>query len=173
MRFARSLYHTQSFCNSWTVWRTGSSLILEPKLFINGEWKNVIRIGRRTGSSLILEPKWFANGVWNKVDVNRTGRRTGSSLILESRLFTKIILESRLFAKIILETRLFAWRLYVGQEPWKLQPGDWIPRMTNISSIVRNPPKWRSKQLCNQAGQSEDQGSIELVVWGTRVGLLH
>ena len=59
MRFARSLYRTQSFCNSWTVWRTGSSLILEPKLFIKGEWKNVTRIGRRTGSSLILEPKWF------------------------------------------------------------------------------------------------------------------
>ena len=108
-----------------------------------------------------------------KVNVIRTAQRTGSSLILESRLFTKIILESRLFAKIILESRLFAnvtriwqrtgyslileprlfaWRLYEGQEPLKLQPGDWIPRMSNISSIVRNPPKWRSKQLCNQVG---------------------
>ena len=105
-----------------------------------------------------------------KVDVIRTARRTGSSLILESRLFTKIILESRLFAKIILdsrlfariwqrtgyflilEPRLFAWRLYTGQEPLQLQPGDWIPRMSNIWSIVRNPPKWRSKQSCRQVG---------------------
>ena len=134
-----------------------------------------------------------------KVDVIRTARRTGSSLILESRLFTKIILESRLFAKIILESRLFAnvtriwqrtgyslileprlfaWRLYEGQEPLQLQPGDWIPRMSNISSIVRNPPKRRSKQLCNQVNffslvrESEDKGSVELVVWETRVVLL-
>ena len=41
MRFVRSLYRTQSFCNSWTRWRTGSSLILETWLFIEGgpKWR--------------------------------------------------------------------------------------------------------------------------------------
>ena len=41
MRLARSLYRTQSFCNSGARWRTGSSLILETRLFIEGgpKWR--------------------------------------------------------------------------------------------------------------------------------------
>ena len=161
MRFARSLYRTQSFCNSWNVTRARP---------------NVIRTVRRTGSSLILESRWFANGLWSKDYVIRTVRRTGSSLILESRLFAKIILESRLFANVtriwqrtgyslILEPRLFAWRLCEGQEPLQLQPGDWIPRMSNIWSIVRNPPKWRSKQSCSQVGFF-----FSWIEWRPRIG---
>ena len=161
MRFARSLYRTQSFCNSWNVTRARP---------------NVIRTVRRTGSSLILESRWFANRWWSKDYVIRIVRRTGPSLILESRLFANIILESRLFANVtriwqrtgyslILEPRLFAWRLYEGQEPLQLQPGDWIPRMSNISSIVRNPPKWRSKQLCNQVGFF-----FSWIEWRPRIG---
>ena len=92
MRFARSLYRTQLFCNSWNVTRARP---------------NVIRTVRRMGSSLILESRWFANGWRSKDYVIRIVQRTGPSLILESRLFTNIILEPR----------LFAWRLYEGQEP--------------------------------------------------------
>ena len=40
MRLARSLYRTQSFCNSGRRWRTGSSLILETGLFIQDRTKN-------------------------------------------------------------------------------------------------------------------------------------
>ena len=41
MRLARSLHRTQSFCNSRARWRTGSSLILETRLFIEGgpKWR--------------------------------------------------------------------------------------------------------------------------------------
>ena len=118
--------------------------------------KQAIRTTRRTGSSLILEPKWFANGA----------RRTGSSLILESRLFANVTrIWQRTGYSLILEPRLFAWRLYEGQEPLQLQPGDWIPRMSNISSIVRNPPKWRSKQSCNQVGFF-----FSWIEWRPRIG---
>ena len=120
MRFARSLYRTQSFCNSWNVTRARP---------------NVIRTVRRMGSSLILESRLFAN------------------IILESRLFANVTrIGQRTGYSVILEPRLFAWSLCEGQEPLQLQPVDWIPRMSNIWSIVRNPPKWRSKQSCSQVG---------------------
>merc|ERR1712240_382618 len=60
MRFARSLYRTQLFCNSGRRWRTGSSLILETGLFIQNRTKN----GSVPNSGIkIIYQRGFKNGV--------------------------------------------------------------------------------------------------------------
>ena len=89
MRLAQSLYRTQSFCNSGARWRTGSSLILETRLFIEGgpKWRlfwnwepnlssregcnqNRAKNGSVPNSGIKIIYQWkFKNYVWDNTRV--------------------------------------------------------------------------------------------------------
>ena len=80
MRLARSLYRTQTFCNSGRRRRTGSPLILETRLFI-GKAKMKTG-GRKNGTNPNPVAKLICQMTKMKITLGLKNGRTGSALIL-------------------------------------------------------------------------------------------
>ena len=97
MRFAQSLYRTQSFCNSWRRWRTGSSLILETGWFIQDRAKN----GSVPNSGIKIIYQWrFKNYVRDNTRVKRSyWRITKMKITLE--LVTKPFIWRQIRSKFV------------------------------------------------------------------------
>ena len=89
MRLARSLYRTQTFCNSGRRRRTGSPLILETGLFIQNRAKNGSTLetkkktgGRKNGTNPNPVAKLICQRTKMKITLGSRNGRTGSALIL-------------------------------------------------------------------------------------------